>query len=96
MKNFFADTNVICPDIDLRRDLAIYLTYWLGEVVFVSRDGTHIRPHYIYSTCHMAFREQLALFYALYSYLCTELQAAALLVRLGLPMNMVYVNIFYP
>ena len=38
----------------------------------------------------MAFGEQLALVPALYSYLCTELQAAAFLVQLGLPMNRVF------
>ena len=48
LDNFFAGTNAICLDIELRRDLAIYLTYWLGEVVFVGEDGMHIRPHCIY------------------------------------------------
>ncbi|XXG41994.1 hypothetical protein AAC387_Pa01g2353 [Persea americana] len=44
----------------------------------------------------MAFGERLALVLALYSYLCTELQATAFLVRLGLPMNMVFsAHIFY-
>ncbi|XXG42283.1 hypothetical protein AAC387_Pa01g2601 [Persea americana] len=44
----------------------------------------------------MAFGEQLPLVPALYSYLCTELQAAAFLVRLGLPMNRVFsAHIFY-
>ena len=44
----------------------------------------------------MAFGERLALVLALYSYLCTELQATAFLVRLGLPMNRVFsAHIFY-
>ena len=38
----------------------------------------------------MGFGEQLALVPALYSYLCTELQAAAFLVRHGLPTNRVF------
>ncbi|WP_440998369.1 hypothetical protein, partial [Cysteiniphilum litorale] len=85
LKEFFASTDAICSDIALRRDLAIYLTYWLGEAVFAGGDGTHIRPHCIFPACQIAFGEQLALVPALYSYLCTELQAAAFLVRLGLP-----------
>ncbi|XXG85563.1 hypothetical protein AAC387_Pa11g0616 [Persea americana] len=44
----------------------------------------------------MALGEQLALVPALYSYLCIELQTAAFLVRLGLPMNRVFsAHIFY-
>ncbi|KAJ8614973.1 hypothetical protein MRB53_021858 [Persea americana] len=66
-------------DIALQRDLAVYLTYWLGEAVFAGGDGTHIKPHCIFPACQMAFGERLALVPALYSYLCTELQAAAFL-----------------
>ncbi|WP_274923095.1 hypothetical protein, partial [Streptomyces clavifer] len=96
MKDFFASTNAIYPDIVLRRDIAVYLTYWLGEAIFAGGDGTHIRPHCIFPACQMAFGEQLALVPALYSCLCTELQAAAFLVRLGLPMNRVFsAHIFY-
>ena len=44
----------------------------------------------------MTFGERLALVPALYSYLCTELQAAAFLVRLGLPLNRVFsAHVFY-
>ena len=96
LKEFFASTDAIHSDIAPRRDLAVYLTYWLGEVVFAGGNGTHIRPHYIFPACQMAFGERLALVPALYSYLCTELQAAAFLVRLGLPMNRVFLaHIFY-
>ncbi|KAJ8649208.1 hypothetical protein MRB53_002231 [Persea americana] len=87
LKEFFADTNAIYSDIALRRDLAFYLTYWLGEVVFAGGDGTHIRPQYIFPACQMAFGERLALVPTFYSYLCIELQAATFLVRLGLAMN---------
>ncbi|KAJ8635794.1 hypothetical protein MRB53_010061 [Persea americana] len=87
LRVFFASTDAIHSDIALRRDLAVYLTYWLGEAIFARGDGTHIKPHCIFSACQMAFGERLALVPALYSYLCTELQAAAFLVRLGLPMN---------
>ncbi|XXG62824.1 hypothetical protein AAC387_Pa05g1128 [Persea americana] len=67
-----------------------------GEAVFAGGDGTHIRPHCIFSACQMAFGERLALVPALYSYLCTELQAVAFLVQLGLPMNRVFsAHIFY-
>ena len=96
MKNFLVSTDVVCSDIALRRDLAVYLTYWLGDAVFAGGDGTHIRPHCIFPTCQMAFGEQLALVPALYSYLCTELQATAFLVRLGLLINRVFsAHIFY-
>ena len=96
LRVFFASTDVIHSDIALWRDLAVYLTYWLGEAVFARGDGTHIRPHCIFPACQMAFGERLALVPALYSYLCTELQAAAFLVRLGLPMNRVFsAHIFY-
>ena len=96
LKEFFANTDAIHSDIALRRDLAVYLTYWLGEAVFAGGNGTHIRPHCIFPACQMAFGEQLALVPALYSYLCTELQAAAFFVRLGLPMNRVFLaHIFY-
>ena len=73
LKEFFADTDAIHYDIVLRRDLAVYLTYWLGEAVFTGEDGTHIRPYCIFPACQMAFGERLALVLALYSYLCTEL-----------------------
>ena len=96
MKEFFANIDAIYSDIALRRDLAVYLTYWLGEPVFAGGDGTHIRPHCIFPACQMAFGERLALVPALYSYLCTKLQAATFLVRLGLPMNRVFsAHIFY-
>ncbi|KAJ8628102.1 hypothetical protein MRB53_021409 [Persea americana] len=96
LKELFASTDTIHSDIALRRDLAVYLTYWLGEAVFAGVDGTHIRPHCIFPACQMAFGECLALVPALYSYLCTELQAAAFLVWLGLPMNRVFLaHIFY-
>ena len=96
LKNFLTSTDAVCSDIALRRDVAAYLTYWLGEAVFAGGDGTHIRPHCIFPACQMAFGERLALVPALYSYLCTELQAAAFLVRLGLPMNRVFsAHIFY-
>ena len=96
LRVFFASTDAIHSDIVLRRDLAVYLTYWLGEAVFAGGDGTHIRPHCIFPACQIAFGERLALVPALYSYLCTELQAAAFLVRLGLPMNRVFsAHIFY-
>ncbi|XXG73209.1 hypothetical protein AAC387_Pa07g2168 [Persea americana] len=87
LKEFFPDTDAIHFYIALRRDLAVYLTYWLGEAVFAGGDETHIRPHCIFPACQMAFGERLALVPALYSYLCTKLQAAAFLVWLGLPMN---------
>ena len=90
LRVFFASTDAIHSDIVLRRDLAVYLTYWLGEAVFAGGDGTHIRPHCIFPACQMAFGERLALVPALYSYLCTELQAATFLVQLGLPMNWVF------
>ena len=45
LKSFFKSTNVICSDIALRRDLTVYITYWLGDAVFAGGDGTHIRPH---------------------------------------------------
>ncbi|XXG42063.1 hypothetical protein AAC387_Pa01g2413 [Persea americana] len=96
LKGFFVSTNAIYSDIALRRDLTVYLTCWLGEAVFAGGDGTHIRPHCIFSTCQMAFGERLALVPVLYSYLCTKLQAAAFLVQLGLPMNRVFsAHIFY-
>ena len=85
LKEFFANIDAVHSDIVLRRDLAVYLTYWLGEAVFAGGDGMHIRPHCIFLACQMAFGERLALVPALYSYLCTELQAAAFPVRLGLP-----------
>ncbi|XXG59346.1 hypothetical protein AAC387_Pa04g1448 [Persea americana] len=96
LKELFASTSAIHSDIALQRDLAVYLTYWLGEAVLAGGDGMHIRPHYIFSACQMTFGEWLTLVPALYSYLCTELQAAAFLVRLGLPMNRVFsAHIFY-
>eukprot|EP00268_Persea_americana_P032035 TRINITY_DN31353_c0_g1_i6.p1 TRINITY_DN31353_c0_g1~~TRINITY_DN31353_c0_g1_i6.p1 ORF type:complete len:105 (-),score=7.74 TRINITY_DN31353_c0_g1_i6:141-455(-) len=96
LKEFFADIDAIHSNITLWRDLAVYLTYWLGEAVFAGGDGTHIKPHCIFSAYQMAFEERLALVPALYSYLCTELQAAAFLVWLGLPMNKVFsAHIFY-
>ncbi|XXG68387.1 hypothetical protein AAC387_Pa06g1486 [Persea americana] len=96
LKEFFADTDAIHSEIALRRDLAVYLTFWLGEAVFAGGDGTHIRPHCIFPACQMAFGERLALVPVIYSYLCTELQAAAFLVQLGLPMNRVFsALIFY-
>lgn len=80
LKEFFTSTDAFYPDIALRRDLAVYLTYWLGEAIFAGGDGTHIRPHCIFLACQMAFGELLALVPALYSYLCPELSAAAFLV----------------
>ncbi|KAJ8644634.1 hypothetical protein MRB53_006382 [Persea americana] len=73
LRVFFASTDTIHSDIALRRDLAVFLTYWLGEAVFAGGDGTHIRLHCIFPACQMAFRERLALVPTLYSYLCTEL-----------------------
>ncbi|XXG72995.1 hypothetical protein AAC387_Pa07g1979 [Persea americana] len=96
LKHLFASTDAIHSDIALRRDLAVYLTYWLGKAVFAGGDGTHIRPHCIFLVCQMVFGERLALMPGLYSYLCTELQAAAFLVRLRLSMNKVFsAHIFY-
>ncbi|KAJ8632964.1 hypothetical protein MRB53_026300 [Persea americana] len=96
LKELFASTDAIHSNIALRRDLTVYLTYWLGEAIFTGGDGMHIRPHCIFLAYQMAFGERLALVPALYSYLCTELQAAAFLVRLGLPMNRVFsAHIFY-
>ncbi|KAJ8615155.1 hypothetical protein MRB53_034527 [Persea americana] len=96
LKELFASTDAIHSDIALRRDLVVYLTYWLGEAVFAGGDGTHIRPHCIFRACQMTFGERLALVPALYSYFCTELQAAVIVVRLGLPMNRVFsAHIFY-
>ncbi|KAJ8635653.1 hypothetical protein MRB53_009920 [Persea americana] len=96
LKELFTSTDAIHSNIALRRDLAIYLTYWLGEAVFAGGDGTHIKPHCIFTACQMAFGERLALVPALYAYLCTKLQAAAFLVRLRLPMNRVFsAHIFY-
>ncbi|XXG59318.1 hypothetical protein AAC387_Pa04g1423 [Persea americana] len=96
LKEFFVDTDAIHFDIALWRDLAVYLTYWLGEAVFAGGNGTHIKPYCIFPACQMAFGERLALVPALYSYLCTKLQAAAFLGRLGLPMNRVFLaHIFY-
>ncbi|XXG53419.1 hypothetical protein AAC387_Pa03g1510 [Persea americana] len=96
LRVFFASTYAIHSDIVLRRDLAVYLTHWLGEAIFAGGDGTHIRPHCIFPPCQIAFGERLALVPVLYSYLCTELQAAAFVVRLGLPMNRVFsAHIFY-
>ena len=51
LKELFASTDAIHYDIALRRDLAVYLTYWLGEAVFAGGDGTHIRPHCIFPAC---------------------------------------------
>ena len=34
LKEFFANTDAIYSDIALRRDLAFFLTYWLGEAIF--------------------------------------------------------------
>lgn len=90
MKSFFEETNVICLDIEVRREVALYLTYWLSKAIFRGGDSTHIRSHCIYLACQMAFGIQLALVPTLYSYICTELQAATLLVRLGVPLNMVF------
>ena len=45
LKELFISINAIYSDFALRRDLAVYLTYWLGETVFAGGDGTHIRPH---------------------------------------------------
>ena len=73
LKEFFASTDAIHSYIALRRDVAVFLTYWLGEAAFAGGDGRHIRPHYIFLACQMAFGERLALVPALYSYLCTEL-----------------------
>ena len=61
LKELFASTDDIHSDIALWRDLAVYLTYWLGEGVFAGGDGTHIRPHCIFSACQMVFGERLAL-----------------------------------
>ncbi|XXG47591.1 hypothetical protein AAC387_Pa02g2215 [Persea americana] len=77
LKEFFASTNAIYSDIASQRDLTVYLTYWLGEAVFAGGDGTHIRPHCIFLACQMVFKKRIDLVSALYSYLCTELQAAA-------------------
>ncbi|KAJ8640095.1 hypothetical protein MRB53_016789 [Persea americana] len=90
LKEFFANIDAVHSNIVLRRDLTVYLTYWLGEAIFAGGDGTNIKPHCIFSACQMAIGEQLALVPALYSYLCTKLQAVAFLVRLGLPMNRVF------
>ncbi|XXG79935.1 hypothetical protein AAC387_Pa09g0898 [Persea americana] len=90
LKEFFTNTYAIHSNIALRRGPVFYLTYWLGEAVFAGGDGTHIRPHCIFPACQMAFGERLALVPALYSYFCTELQAATFLVRLGLAMNRVF------
>ncbi|XXG39989.1 hypothetical protein AAC387_Pa01g0813 [Persea americana] len=87
LKTFLTSIDAMCFDIALRRDLAVYLTYWLGEAVFAGEDGTHITPHCIFPTCQMTFGEQLASVPALYFYLCTALQAVAFFVRLRLPMN---------
>ncbi|KAJ8634480.1 hypothetical protein MRB53_008747 [Persea americana] len=87
LKELFTSTDAIHSDTVLRRDLTVYLTYWLGEAIFAGGDGTHIRPHCIFPACQMAFGVRLALVPALYSYLCTKLHAVAFLVRLGLPMN---------
>ena len=48
LKNLFADTKVVCPDIELRKDLTIYLTYWPSEAALTGGNGTHIKPHCIY------------------------------------------------
>ncbi|XXG88153.1 hypothetical protein AAC387_Pa12g0401 [Persea americana] len=48
LRVFFASTDAIHSDIELRRDLAVYLTYWPGEAVFTGGDGMHIRPHCIF------------------------------------------------
>ena len=95
LRVFLASTDAIHSNIALRRDLAVYLAYWLGEAIFTGGDGTHIRPHCIFPACQMAFRKWLALVSALYSYLCTKLQAAAFLVRLGLPMNRYFQSISF-
>ncbi|XXG82677.1 hypothetical protein AAC387_Pa10g0577 [Persea americana] len=87
LKELFTSTDTIHSDIALRRDLTVYLTYSLGEAIFTGGDGTHIKQHCIFPACQMAFGEWPTLLLALYSYLCTELQAVAFLVRLGLPMN---------
>ncbi|XXG59608.1 hypothetical protein AAC387_Pa04g1661 [Persea americana] len=87
LKELYANTDAIYFDIALRRDLTVYLTYWLGEAVFVGGDGMHIRPHCIFLACQMTFGERLALVPALYFYLCIKLQAAAFLIQLVLPMN---------
>ena len=55
----------------------------------------HIKPHCIFQACQMAFGEQLALVSAPYSYLCTELQVAAFLVRLGFSMNRYFQPIYF-
>ena len=60
LKNFLTSTDAICSNIALRRNLVVYLTYWLGEAVFVGGDGTHIKPHCVFPACQMAFGEQLA------------------------------------
>ena len=51
LKEFFTNTDAIHSDIALRRDLTVYLTYWLGEAVCAGGDGTHIRPHCIFPAC---------------------------------------------
>ena len=85
LKEFFINTNAIYSDIALRRDLAVYLTYSLGDAVFSGGDGTHIRPHCIFLACLMAFRERLSLVPALYSYLCTECRLLLSWFGLGFP-----------
>lgn len=57
LKNFFVDTKAIFPDIELRRDLVIYVTYSLSEVVFAGGDGMHIRLHCMYMACQTTFGE---------------------------------------
>ena len=65
LKELFANTDAIYFDIVLRRDLAVYINYWLGEAFFVRQDGKHIRPHCIFPVCQMDFGEWLALVPAL-------------------------------
>lgn len=53
-ENFFEDTSAT-PDIEVHKEVTIYLTCWLSEDVFTSEDGMYIKSHCIYPTSQMAF-----------------------------------------
>lgn len=71
------------------RELDIYLTNWLSEIIFTSR-GKVIRSSCIFVACKVASGELFALAPAMISYFCAELQTLAFMVRLRISVNHVF------
>lgn len=77
------------------RELDIYLTIWLSEIIFTG-GGKVIRSSCIFVACKVASGERFALAPAMISYFCAELQTLAFMVRLRISVNHVFSeNILY-